>query len=107
MRTIDAEPIERKFQNLVQSYRGTLGAPIYNLALQEIQAAPTVAAGDAAPGYWQLFKEDSSNNRSKGWRCSQCKGYHFHNAAMLRKYKYCPNCGARMKNGGIEDGAEM
>lgn len=104
MRLIDADPLEKKFQNLAQSYRGALSGPVYSMALRDIQDAPTVTAGEAAPGYWQLFKEDSSSNRSRGWRCSQCKGYHFHNAAVLRKCKYCPNCGARMKNGGIEDG---
>ena len=49
------------------------------------------------PGYWQLCKDDSSDNRTRYWRCSVCKGYRFHNGEMRRKYKHCPNCGAEMK----------
>ena len=45
---------------------------------------------------WQLCKEDSSDNRTRYWRCSFCKGYRFHNGEMRKKYKYCPNCGAKI-----------
>lgn len=45
------------------------------------------------PGYWQLCKDDSSDNRTRYWRCSVCKGYRFHNGEMRKKYKHCPNCG--------------
>ena len=47
--------------------------------------------------YWQLCKDDSSDNRTRHWRCSVCKGYRFHNGEMRKKYKHCPNCGAPMK----------
>lgn len=30
------------------------------------------------------------------FRCSNCKKYRFHNGAMIREYKYCPGCGAKM-----------
>lgn len=49
------------------------------------------------PGYWQLCKDDSSDNRTRYWRCSVCKGYRFHNGEMRKKYKFCPNCGAPIK----------
>lgn len=47
--------------------------------------------------YWQLYKDEGHDNRSIGWRCSHCRRYHFHNGAMRKKYKRCPNCGARMR----------
>lgn len=46
--------------------------------------------------YWQLYKERSFDNSTLDFRCSHCKGFHFHNGAMRKKYKRCPNCGAKM-----------
>ena len=59
----------------------------------EIMSKKVLEVEDA---YWQPYKEDGGN-RSQGWRCSYCKGYHFHNGEMRKKYKFCPNCGIRMK----------
>ena len=63
----------------------------------EHRAGTECGARMYACGTWQLCKDDSSDNRTRYWRCSVCKGYSFHNGAMRKKYRYCPNCGAEMK----------
>lgn len=64
--------------------------------LAEIEYAPTIEAEPVVHAYWQLYNETSDDYWKRGWRCSHCKGYHFHNGAMIKKYKRCPNCGAHM-----------
>ena len=51
-------------------------------------------------GHWELY--DSQSGYAYNWRCSACKKYHFHNGEMLEKYKYCPNCGAKMFDKDID-----
>lgn len=46
--------------------------------------------------YWQPY-DVAENGSTLGWRCSHCKGYHFHNGGMRKKYKRCPACGAKMQ----------
>ena len=58
--------------------------------LAEIEYAPTIKAEPVVHAYWERYNENGD------WRCSHCKGYHFHNGGMIKKYKRCPNCGAHM-----------
>ena len=67
-----------------------------NAVLDSIDAQPTIEAEPVVHAYWQIY------NESGDWRCSHCKVYHFHNGAMIKKYKRCPNCGAKM-DGGKDD----
>ena len=44
-------------------------------------------------GRWEQV---ANNDNGIDFRCSACHRYRFHNGEMIKKYKYCPNCGARM-----------
>ena len=61
-----------------------------------IKEQPDIDAAPVRHAYWQKCREDSSDNKTIYFRCSACKGYRFHNGAMRKKYKFCPNCGAKM-----------
>lgn len=55
-----------------------------------LETQPTIEAEPVVHAYWERYNENGD------WRCSNCKGYHFHNGGMIKKYKRCPNCGAHM-----------
>lgn len=64
--------------------------------LKWLELSPTIEAEPVVHAYWELYNENSDDYWKRGWRCSHCKGYHFHNGGMIKKYKRCPNCGAHM-----------
>jgi hypothetical protein len=52
---------------------------------------------DRVCGYWERYESHLVSGITEvNFRCSACHQYHFHNGAMRREYKYCPNCGAKM-----------
>lgn len=63
-------------------------------------------AADVAPvvhGRWEL--ERQPDGKPYCFHCSVCDG-DFHHIGITQKYKYCPNCGARMDlKEGENDGA--
>ena len=62
----------------------------YKWSLSIMQTAPSVEK----VGRWVEYENEVFEKR---WKCSACKRFTFHNGAMLKKYIYCPNCGARME----------
>ena len=62
--------------------------------VNDIESAPTVDAVERKRGEWEQVANDDSGI---DFRCSVCHRYRFHNGEMLRKYKFCPNCGAEMR----------
>ena len=55
------------------------------------------------PGKWHLLDECAN----EGWYCDQChkKVFKADFSNTMRKYKFCPNCGAKME-GGVNCNAE-
>ena len=43
---------------------------------------------------WEQIEND---DHGIDFRCSACHRYRFHNGEMIKKYRFCPNCGARMR----------
>lgn len=89
MRLIDADQIEQKMQNLVQSYRGTLGGPIYATALEWVQKAPTIDAAPVVHGRWKYYHKQNIAV------CTNCS-FERDLDANFGKAISCPNCGAKM-----------
>ena len=56
---------------------------------------------DAAPVVQATWERIKNNDYGIDFRCSACHRFRFHNGE-LRRYKYCPNCGAKM-DGGKDD----
>lgn len=97
MRLIDAdalmadikECIEIKYAN--SEYEQLEGLEI---ALSCVDEQPTIE--ERKRGKWtQILNADKVTH---DYRCSECHRYRFHNGEMRKKYKFCPNCGARMEN---------
>lgn len=61
-------------------------------AKQVIDRMPSADVVEVKYGEWECIESDTSVD----FRCSVCHRYRFHNGEMLRKYKFCPNCGAKM-----------
>jgi hypothetical protein len=58
-----------------------------------IKRIPSADVVEVKHGEWERIESDASVD----FRCSTCHRYRFHNGEMLRKYKFCPNCGADMR----------
>ena len=59
-----------------------------DMAIEALQAEPV------KHGEWKKVK--GTDGGYTDFRCSNCRRYRFHNGEMLKKYLYCPNCGAKM-----------
>ncbi|MBQ6059434.1 MAG: hypothetical protein IJL39_05205 [Clostridia bacterium] len=58
--------------------------------MRQVEVVPVVH------GFWENVR---NGNGGIDFRCSACRRYRFHNGEMREKYKYCPNCGAKMDLG--------
>lgn len=67
-------------------------------SLRGINNLPNVEA-ERKRGTWEKVKGIEG---AYDFRCSACHRFRFHNGEYLRKYNFCPNCGADMK--GDRDG---
>ena len=68
----------------------------YKMFENHLDMAPTADAVPVVCGEW---KRDIGDRHSSGeYRyCTACGGNAFHLYGMIRNYKYCPNCGAKME----------
>lgn len=61
-----------------------------------IEKLPGADVAPVVPARWERFKRTTKlNGTSLDFRCSNCRKFKFHNGELCR-YKYCPECGARM-----------
>lgn len=59
--------------------------------IQYISQFPPADVRENVRGEWEIM-EDADG--CKYYRCSACHRFRFHNGAMLKKYRFCPICGA-------------
>lgn len=69
-------------------------------AVLEVISNQPSAQPERKRGKWERV---TNNDNGIDFRCSACHRYRFHNGEMRRKYKFCPNCGADMR----EDESEV
>lgn len=92
MRLIDAEELERLFNDQIEQGVGVIDA--FDAFYDALQDTPTVDAAEVVHGWWNSM--DGYKMRKV---CSEC-GW---DAPEYGKfYSYCPNCGAKMD--GDSDG---
>lgn len=85
MRLIDADATRKLFdENLI--------GVCHDVVIKVIDEAPTI---EPKRGEWQ--KVMNTDGVGHDYRCSACRHYRFHNGEMLKKYNFCPNCGADMR----------
>ena len=94
MRLIEADALIQK-----RNYAKNYSPDMYVIGQGYVMDAPTIDAVPVVRGEW---KRDIGDRHSSGeYRyCTACGGNAFHLYGMIRNYKYCPNCGAKM---GSED----
>lgn len=81
MRLIDADALQSEYMRYHDGKRIVL-----------VDVAPTIE--ERKKGKWtQILNADKVTH---DYRCSECHRFRFHNGEMLKKYKFCPNCGADM-----------
>ena len=73
----------------------------YKPAITEVINVLLMDAVERKRGEWEQVANDDSGI---DFRCSMCHRYRFHNGEMIKKYKFCPNCGADMR--GEADGTD-
>lgn len=64
-----------------------------NKVIDRIKAAPTADVQKVIHGMWEQCFEDW-RNQIEGDKCSVCGFEHY--GTSIRRYHYCPNCGAKM-----------
>lgn len=82
MRLIDADKI--RYRDMSD---GQVNGGVWYTFIEDIQKQPTVDAEPVRHGKWIPWKYHD------GFRCEICK------EPVYNKYKYCPNCGAKMDGG--------
>lgn len=81
MRTIDADELQEEYKKQHDGKRSLL-----------IDVAPTVEP-QRMRGRWNELKPQAGGY----WQCSAC-GFPSEAFAAAQLYKFCPNCGADMRN---------
>ena len=102
MRLIDADALNdsmfhEAFETDSERQKWDRGCWIrYKMFKNHLDMAPTADAVPVVRGEW---KRDIGDRHSSGeYRyCTACGGNAFHLYGMIRNYKYCPNCGAKME----------
>lgn len=61
------------------------------------EPAPVTDVQEVKRGYWIPERDPDENNRIQCFHCSVCDD-DFHYIGVFVATKYCPNCGARMKD---------
>ena len=56
-----------------------------------LNAEPAADVRENVRGEWEIMEDADGCTY---YRCSACHRYRFHNGAMLKKYRFCPICGA-------------
>lgn len=88
-----AEYIERKFA--LEVVKRTSGD--YAAAFAEIAHLPAADVAPVRHGYWEFpIFADNDDELDPRVKCSECGSVE----AAFARWKYCPNCGARMDKEG-------
>lgn len=106
MRAIDADKVEK----------WSWQEPIYSDSINDrtdlrdfLRSLPTLSPDDVRPvGKWEqkeVFSlAETTIEQMQSARCSVCGKYHTTPFSYyFTDYAYCPNCGARLMNGGTND----
>lgn len=95
MRLIDADKLEI---SMIAEFNDEYGdtVPVYGVTAEDIDNAPTVDAGVKC-GKW--IKKPVFPGKDIPM-CSECTTIAVSACLFGHLYKYCPYCGARMRNGG-------
>ena len=77
---------------------GSIGEATYQSVLQDLQDAPRIEHNHAQ---WIQKKHKTTvcgqPAHELDFTCSACGKFWFHNGEMIRKYLFCPHCGADMR----------
>ena len=72
-----------------------------NAAYEAIQSEPAADVAPVVHGRWILERDPAG--KPVCYHCSACDSDGSHTSIRIA-YKYCPNCGAKMDGGAINDG---
>ena len=87
-----ADEVPDKFK---EYYRGRFDS-CAEVVAHVIRHAPTLDCVQAEPGEWLVVTKPNRWGGAK-LRCSNCNG------GSMRRWKHCPNCGAKMDGGEKDD----
>lgn len=97
VRLIDANALLEQVENEIYRHYNEYSGGYYLAedAILDIKNAPTIAPESLRPkGKWEPCFEDW-REQIVGDRCSVCGFSHYGTA--INRYRYCPNCGAKME----------
>ena len=102
MRLIDADALKKKAQMRGHVLEKSM-VTAYHMCVSthDINEAPTVDAEPVRHGRWIMA--DEYCNHAKEFQCSACGNtveYDYY--TRFCEYDFCPNCGAKMDEGGVE-----
>ena len=114
MRIIDAEALKKQFGYTDEWYKSRTvaqiidNAPIVTIAEWKAEMPSYIkeAMLDALRPNGEWTQEDHTDEMLNIWHCSNCKEDFCSEVGGHPKewnYNFCPNCGAKMQNGGATD----
>ncbi len=85
---IDAEKLERHFENCIDEVRNTNGVTEdFEIALTATKNQPAIDVQEVRHGEWE--------QKNDIFTCSEC-GYQFECEGYTQFFNFCPNCGCKM-----------
>lgn len=90
-RLIDANALKSEFEWLL-SVVNLCNKDKIRDTIERIEKAPTVDAVEVVHGRWIMYLDGDSVVPDRFYRCSECC-----DSGWGRKWPYCPNCGADMR----------
>ena len=102
MRLIDADEAVAEWYRINDIDENDRGARFvgYTEIPRWLYHIPTIEAEPVRHGERKVVPSTSGGYHD--FRCSECRRFRFHNGEMIKKYHYCPNCGAKMDGGDNE-----
>lgn len=100
-RLIDAGSLENSIQLSIESWGRDCNsnAPVivrtYKDVLSRIKYIPTVDAVEVVHGRWEIVS-DAEVCGNKPYRCTNCISDYWMHTGIMKRFLYCPFCGAKM-----------
>ena len=88
--------IDRLNKNLSACNHGTFSEMCYSDAIETVKHFPAADVEPVRMGQWERCFEDW-RQQIEGDKCSAC-GFEYYGTG-IRRFHYCPNCGAKMEGG--------
>ena len=92
----------KEIKEVLVSQGDPILASVLNRAIACVKKQPVLDAVEVVHGEWSTIEDDYCGMIAL--ECSECKEqWWFEDDPPIEHYHYCPNCGAKMDGGNVDD----